>query len=59
MDPPPGLIPVPLKGATLLLTQAEYLARIRRGKWWRRSQAMQRRTTSELSSVVASSHPAS
>ena len=31
-DPPPGLIPVPLKGAVLLLTQAEYLAGFQRGK---------------------------
>jgi hypothetical protein len=42
-DPPAGLVPIPLKGAVLLLTQAEYLAGIRWGKWWRRSQAMQRR----------------
>ncbi len=33
MDPPPGLIPVPLKGAVLLLTRAEYAAAIKRGKW--------------------------
>jgi hypothetical protein len=42
-DPPPGLIPIPLKGAVLLLTQAEFTAGVRRGKWWRRRMAMLRR----------------
>ncbi len=28
-DPPPGLIPVPMKGATQLLTEREFTARIR------------------------------
>ena len=44
IDPPPDLIPVPLaKGCVLLLTEREYVAGIRRGKWWRRRQAMARR----------------
>jgi hypothetical protein len=55
---PVGLIPVPLNGAILLLTEQEYLAGIRRGKWWRRRVAMERRTTPERSPVVASGeHP--
>jgi hypothetical protein len=45
MDPPPGLIPVPLKGAVLLLTAAEFTAGLRRGKCWRRQTAMQRRAS--------------
>ncbi len=54
-DPLPDLIPVPLKGAVLLLPHAEYLAGIHRGKWWRRREAMEwRETTSEPSPVVAS-----
>jgi len=43
-DPLRGLIPVPLKGCILLLTEPEYLAGIRRGKWWRRRLTMERRT---------------
>jgi hypothetical protein len=44
MDSPPGLIAVPLaKGCVLVLTEREYLAGIRRGKWWRRRQAMLQR----------------
>ena len=44
IGPPPDLIPVPLaKGCVLLLTEREYVAGIRRGKWWRRRQAMARR----------------
>ena len=40
MDPPPGLVPVPLgKAGLLLLTEQEYLAGIRRSKLWRRAQA--------------------
>jgi hypothetical protein len=35
-DPPPGLNPVPMKGAILLLTVSEVTAGVRRGKWWRR-----------------------
>jgi hypothetical protein len=38
-DLPSGLIPVPLKGAILLLTAAEFIAGVRREKWWRRSGA--------------------
>lgn len=44
IDAPPGLVPVPLKGAVLLLTAPEYLAGIRRGKWWRRRLALLQRT---------------
>jgi len=55
-NPPVGLIPVPLKGALLLLTESEYPAGIRRGKAWRRREAMERRkATSGASPVVASS----
>ncbi len=36
IEPPPGTVPVYLKGAVLLLTEPEYLAGIRRGKAWRR-----------------------
>jgi|GEM_PF-1449406 hypothetical protein len=43
-QPPAGLIPVPMKGAVLLLTEPEYLAGIRRGKAWRRREALARRT---------------
>jgi len=58
MNPPPGLIPVPMKGAVLLLTQAEFTAGIRRGKWWRRRVTMERReATSAASPVVASGDP--
>jgi len=42
-DPPAGLILVPLKGAILLLTEAEYRRAIFRGKWWRRQIALARR----------------
>ena len=42
-DPPPGLIPVPMKGAILLFTAAEFMAAIRRGKQWRRRLAMEQR----------------
>jgi hypothetical protein len=42
-EPPPGLIPVPMKGAVLLLTVPEFSAGIRRGKAWRRRVAMDRR----------------
>ena len=34
---------MPMKGAVLLLTPAEFLAEIRRGKWWRRQSAMRQR----------------
>jgi hypothetical protein len=57
---PDGLLAVPLpKGCVLLLTPQEYLAGIRRGKWWRRRQREQaRQATSAPSPVVASSGPA-
>ncbi|MCX5735333.1 MAG: hypothetical protein NTW68_13535 [candidate division NC10 bacterium] len=42
-DPPPGLIPVPMKGAVLLLTAPEFEAGIRRGKAWRRRAALAER----------------
>ena len=44
MDPPPGLIPVSMTGAVLLPTEVEFTAGTRRGKWWRRQVAMERRT---------------
>lgn len=47
-DPPPGLIPVPLKGAILLLTEPEYLAGLRRGKAWRRRVALASRPDPSL-----------
>ena len=57
-DPPPGLIPVPMTGATLLLTAAEFTAGVRRGKWRRRRAAMERReATSDPAPVVASGNP--
>ena len=41
---PPDLIPVDVgKGCLLLLTAPEYLAGIRRGKWWRRRVALLQR----------------
>ena len=39
-DLPPGLIPVPTKGAVSLLTAAEFVAAVKRGKWWHRRVAM-------------------
>jgi hypothetical protein len=42
-DPPPSPIPVPLKGCVLLLTAQEFTAGIKRGKWWRNRETMQRR----------------
>jgi hypothetical protein len=42
-DRPPGLIAVPVRKAILLLRHAEYVRGIRRGKWWRRTQAEARR----------------
>jgi hypothetical protein len=55
-EPPENMILVPLaKDCVLLLHVREYLAGIRRGKWWRRRQAMlAREATSEPSPVVAS-----
>jgi len=49
-DPPDGLLAVPLaKKCVLLLTPAEYLAGIRRGKRWRRRQTMLQRTPDHTS----------
>lgn len=43
-DPPPGLIAVPLgKACLLLLTQAEFRAGVKRGKTWRRREALAER----------------
>ena len=39
-DLPTNMIVVPIPKAILLLTAQEYLAGLRRGKWWRRRQAM-------------------
>ena len=45
IDPPPGLIRVPLpKGCVLLLTAQEFAAGIHRAKWWKRRAAMAGRT---------------
>lgn len=53
--PPPGLIPVSIKGAVLLLTAPEFAAGIRRGKAWRRQRVLRKReATSAPSPVVAS-----
>jgi hypothetical protein len=43
---PPGFVHIALgKGQChLLLTEAEYLRGLRRGKWWRRRAALRRRT---------------
>jgi hypothetical protein len=56
-DPPPGLIPVPMKGAVLLLTAAEFTAGVRRGKWWRRQVAMEQRTGATVSAASATEDP--
>ena len=53
MDPPPGLISVPMNGAVLLLTQAEFTAGMRRGKWWRRRMAMERRTEQRVPTATS------
>ena len=43
-EPPPGGIAVPLTKEYLgLLTERKSVAGIRRGKWWRRRAAMERR----------------
>ena len=39
-DVPTNMIVVEIPKAILLLTAQEYLAGLRRGKWWRRRQAM-------------------
>jgi len=43
MDPPSGLIAVPVSQAVLLLTEAEYGRGIRRGTWWTQIQAEAKR----------------
>lgn len=53
--PHPGLIPVPMKGAVLLLTAAEFTAGIRRGNWRRRQRAMRQREAAEGASAVVAS----
>lgn len=40
----PALIPIKVKGCTLLLTPAEYAAAVKRGKAVRRSEALAKRT---------------
>lgn len=55
MEPPSGLVAVQIPKALLLLTLDEYTRGIRRGKWWRRRQAMlAREATSAAGPVVAS-----
>jgi hypothetical protein len=56
-DPPPGLIPVPMKGAVLLLTAAEFTAGVRRGKWWRRRVAMEHRTGQTVPTASSTEEP--
>jgi hypothetical protein len=42
---PTGLVSVPLgKDCILLLSEAEYIRAIKRGKWWRRREALTKRT---------------
>jgi len=43
MHPPPGLIAVPVPKAVLLLTEAEYVRGLKRGKPWKRMQAEAKR----------------
>ncbi|HLG43669.1 MAG TPA: hypothetical protein VI337_01500 [Nitrospirales bacterium] len=40
-------VPVGKAGCVLVLTEAEYLRGIRRGKWWRRRDALRRRGDGE------------
>ncbi len=48
-SPPDGLLAVPLaKGCLLLLTPKEYVAGLRRGKWWRRRQVMLQREAARV-----------
>ena len=42
-DPPPRLIAVHLPNVVLLLTDAEYIRRVKRGKWWKPAQATAKR----------------
>jgi len=41
---PPGLVPVPIgKGCVLLLSEGEYLRAVKRGKAWKRREALRSR----------------
>ena len=42
-DAPPALIAVPVPKAVLLLTEAEDIRAIKRGKWWKRTHAAGKR----------------
>ena len=56
-DPPDGLLVIPLaKSCILLLTPKEYLAGIRRGKWWKRRQAELARQTLSSRSPKSPAH---
>jgi len=46
-DLPTNMIVVEIPKAILLLTAHEYVAGLRRGKWWRRRQAMLARDASQ------------
>jgi len=48
MGPAPGLILVPVLTAVLLLTYAEYVRGLKRGKWWKRTHATARREAAAL-----------
>jgi hypothetical protein len=48
MDPPAGLIAVPVPKAVLLLSEAEYIRGVKRGKWWKRAQATAKREVAAL-----------
>jgi len=48
IDPPPALIAVPVSKALPLLTEAEYVRGIRRGKWRQRRQAEVKREVATL-----------
>jgi hypothetical protein len=54
-DAPPGLIPVRLKGAVLLLTALEFEAAIHRGKAWRRRLALLQREAIPIPRPVVAS----
>ncbi len=53
-EPPPGLVPIHLKGSVLLLTPYEFAVAVRRGKRWRRREALAKRTQEKQ----ATGHPA-
>jgi len=46
--PPPGLIAVPVPKAVLLLTEAEYLRGVKRGKWGKRTQEASKREAAAM-----------